>query len=102
VAQLARLCAPGGTVILVDFCRAPGPISDALQKRLASMDSIFATPGNWHSAEQYKQLMGEGMLSRMLEVACSAASAARTCLVCFRVQAADALTRWFVKCMTSR
>jgi hypothetical protein len=59
VAQLARLCAPGGTVILVDFCRAPGPISDALQKRLASMDSIFATPGNWHSAEQYKQLMGE-------------------------------------------
>ena len=60
VAQLARLCAPGGTVILVDFCRAAGPISASLQQRLASMDSIFATPGNWHSAEQYKQLMGEG------------------------------------------
>eukprot|EP00882_Tetradesmus_deserticola_P008045 GHRQ01008474.1.p1 GENE.GHRQ01008474.1~~GHRQ01008474.1.p1 ORF type:complete len:317 (+),score=92.04 GHRQ01008474.1:111-1061(+) len=59
VAQLARLCAAGGTVILVDFCRAPGPISTSLAKRLASMDSIFATPGNWHSAEQYKQLMGQ-------------------------------------------
>lgn len=59
VAQLARLCAPGGTVILVDFCRAAGPISASLQQRLASMDSIFATPGNWHSAEQYKQLMGK-------------------------------------------
>eukprot|EP00882_Tetradesmus_deserticola_P022324 GHRQ01024225.1.p1 GENE.GHRQ01024225.1~~GHRQ01024225.1.p1 ORF type:complete len:255 (+),score=63.48 GHRQ01024225.1:18-782(+) len=59
VAQLARLCAAGGTVILVDFCRAPGSISTSLAKRLASMDSIFATPGNWHSAEQYKQLMGQ-------------------------------------------
>lgn len=59
VAQLSRLCAPGGTVILVDFCRAPGPASPALQKRLAAMDRIFATPGNWHSAEEYKRLMGE-------------------------------------------
>lgn len=58
VQQMARLCAPGGTVILVDFCRAPGEISKSLAERLARMDDIFATPGNWHSAQQYKQLMG--------------------------------------------
>lgn len=59
VAQLARLVAPGGTVVLVDFCRADGPISAATAQRLASMDRVFATPGNWHSANEYKKLMGE-------------------------------------------
>lgn len=57
VQQMARLCAPGGTVILVDFCRAPGEASKSLAARLALMDGIFATPGNWHSAQQYKQYM---------------------------------------------
>eukprot|EP00878_Enallax_costatus_P004014 GHUV01004237.1.p1 GENE.GHUV01004237.1~~GHUV01004237.1.p1 ORF type:complete len:324 (+),score=96.62 GHUV01004237.1:213-1184(+) len=59
VQQMARLCAPGGTVILVDFCRAPGEVSKSLATRLAQMDGIFATPGNWHSPQQYKQYMSE-------------------------------------------
>ncbi|KAF8058848.1 RRP44A [Scenedesmus sp. PABB004] len=63
VAQLSRLCAPGGTVVLVDFCRRPGPVSEPLRARLARMDRIFATPGNWTSAEEYQQLMGSSGLS---------------------------------------
>lgn len=59
VQQLARLVRPGGTVILADFCRKPGPMSAALSKRMARMDEIFATAGNWKSAEDFKAMMGE-------------------------------------------
>lgn len=57
--QLARLCKPGGTVILADFCRKPGPMTKALTKRFKRMDKIFATAGNWKSAEDFKDMMGE-------------------------------------------
>lgn len=63
VQQLARLAKPGGTVVLVDFCRGPDEISPRLAKRLKTMDRIFATPGNWHSAEDYKRLMAASGLS---------------------------------------
>lgn len=59
VTQLARLCKPGGTVILADFCRKPGPMTKALTKRFKRMDKIFATAGNWKSAEDFKDMMGE-------------------------------------------
>ncbi len=61
VAQLSRLCAPGGTVILVDFCRAAGPVSGQLAARLTELDAIFATPGNWTSADEYIKLMSEAV-----------------------------------------
>jgi hypothetical protein len=43
-------------------CR-DGPINDALKQRLANMDEIFATGGNWHSANEYKKLMGRQHLA---------------------------------------
>jgi hypothetical protein len=56
---LARLCKPGGTVILADFCRKAGPMTKALAKRFERMDAIFATAGNWKSAEDFKNMMRE-------------------------------------------
>jgi len=46
-------------VILADFCRKPGPMTKALTKRFARMDAIFATAGNWKSAEDFKDMLGE-------------------------------------------
>jgi hypothetical protein len=52
------------------------------------MDSIFATPGNWHSAEQYKQLMGE-RLSELLACSAAAVNVATLAAVCFLAVAND-------------
>lgn len=60
VTQLARLVKPGGTVILADFCRKAGPMTQALSKRFKRMDQIFETAGNWKSAEDFKDMMGKG------------------------------------------
>lgn len=46
-------------MILADFCRKPGPMTKALTKRFARMDAIFATAGNWKSAEDFKDMLGE-------------------------------------------
>jgi hypothetical protein len=34
-------------------------MSPELTKRMARMDEIFATAGNWKSAEDFKGMMGE-------------------------------------------
>jgi ubiquinone/menaquinone biosynthesis C-methylase UbiE len=58
VQQLARLCKPGGTVILADFMRKPGPLTEALTKRLRGMDECFQTAGSWKSSEDYTAMLG--------------------------------------------
>eukprot|EP00775_Hariotina_reticulata_P011945 gene11945-12088_t len=63
VQEMSRMVTPGGTVVLVDFCRRDGPISQPLKQRLKNMDEIFATGGNWHSANEYKKLMESNGLS---------------------------------------
>jgi hypothetical protein len=59
VAQLARLARPGGTVVVVDFFRRHGGVSERLAQRMARMDAIFATAGNWKSAQEFSSMMGE-------------------------------------------
>jgi len=59
VQQLARLCKPGGTVILSDVMRKPGPMTKALAQRFHNMDAIFETASPWKSSEDYKGMMGE-------------------------------------------
>jgi hypothetical protein len=59
IEQLTRLLAPGGTLILADFCRRPGEPTKKQWKALAGIDKAFASAGNWHSAEQYEALMRE-------------------------------------------
>jgi hypothetical protein len=58
IEQLSRLLAPGGTLILADFCRKPGELTKKQWKALEGIDKAFASAGNWHSAEQYRELMG--------------------------------------------
>jgi hypothetical protein len=71
VQQLARLARPGGTVVLADFCRKAGPLTPQLSVRMAAMDDIFATAGDWKSADDWKAFMGEAWCAAL----CCAADA---------------------------
>eukprot|EP00879_Flechtneria_rotunda_P011857 GHRR01012386.1.p1 GENE.GHRR01012386.1~~GHRR01012386.1.p1 ORF type:complete len:174 (+),score=50.15 GHRR01012386.1:783-1304(+) len=104
VSQLARLCAPSGTVILVDFCRASGTISDSLKKRLTAMDNIFATPGSWHSAEEYKQLMGASGLTvtqdgNWTRNVCGFWNVGLLTLLLRQTHQKEGLLQWFITCL---
>ncbi|GBF91004.1 gamma-tocopherol methyltransferase [Raphidocelis subcapitata] len=56
ISELSRVLAPGGTIVLADFCRKPGKLSAEQQVALDGIDRAFASAGNWHSADQYKRL----------------------------------------------
>lgn len=57
VQQLARLCKPGGTVILCDVMRKAGQMTPQLSKRFKDMDAIFETASPWASSEEYRRMM---------------------------------------------
>ena len=53
------MCKPGGTVILADVMRKPGPMTPQLAQRFKEMDAIFETTSPWGSNEDYRKMMGE-------------------------------------------
>eukprot|EP00775_Hariotina_reticulata_P010580 gene10580-10739_t len=57
IAEMARLAAPGGTLIIVDFCRKDGPINSKEQKQLAKTAKLIASQDDWRTAESYKKLL---------------------------------------------
>jgi hypothetical protein len=59
VQQLARLCAPGGKVLMGDLCRGGSSSSEAGARLLQQMNAIYATQDSWTSAQGYKDLLGE-------------------------------------------
>lgn len=60
------MLARGGCLILADFCRADGDLGPEQQHYLQGIDNAFKSAGNWHSAQQYKEMLGERGVSYCL------------------------------------
>lgn len=67
ICELSRVLAPGGRIILADFCRAPGALTPYQERCLDGIDGAFASAGNWHSADQYKEIMAANGLQVIAE-----------------------------------
>ena len=60
IKELARVCAPGGKVVLVDFHRCyAGEMAPSHATTMNQMYQLFSTQGEWATPDQHKQLMGE-------------------------------------------
>uniref|UniRef100_A0A383VI01 Polyketide synthase-like methyltransferase domain-containing protein n=1 Tax=Tetradesmus obliquus TaxID=3088 RepID=A0A383VI01_TETOB len=59
VQQLASRVQPGGKLVLVDFCRGPDALNEEQAGYLRQMDQLFKTAGDWHSMQEYLDMLRE-------------------------------------------